>query len=251
MKCIPVVRPDDLVKQGKGFITVHGTTVQGHGGSRFTEQADKGTVIKVKLSKTSTASGKVLQVVSDSEMKLAGPLTVHHAKVKAAVDQPKSKAYNRAISPLLTTIIFSLSFAGCFACCYYVFPTRFLMLELMLSLQCGCALTHMIYVFIRDGVLHSAMLGEYVRDSKLISGPGSGNVDQGKKKQKKEKKDGGDEEGGASPEASPVSPVDVETDIVEQSAFTLLPYVDQSEMFDQVMIPFPLSLPFFSPPINP
>jgi hypothetical protein len=240
MKCIPVVRPDDLVKHGNGFITVRGTSVKGHGGTRFTEQADKGTVIKVKLSKTSTASGKVLQVVSDSEMKLAGPMTVQYAKVKATGDMPRSKAYNRAISPLLTTIIFSLSFAGCFVCCYYVFPTRFFMLELMLSLQCGCALTHMIYVFIRDGVLHSAMLGEYVRDSKLISGPGSGDVDQSKKK--KNKKDGGDQGGAASSEPSPASPMDVETDIVEQSSFTLLPYVDQSEMFDQVTIPFPKSL---------
>ena len=114
------------------------------------------------------------------------------------------------------------------------------MLELMLSLQCGCALTHMIYVFVRDGVLHSAMLGEYVRDSKLISGSGSGDVDQSKKK--KNKKDGGDQGGAASSEPSPVSPMDVETDIVEQNSFTLLPYVDQSEMFDQVIIPFPKSL---------
>ena len=47
MKCIPVVRPDDIVTEGSGFITVKGTIVTGHGGTRFNEEMNKGTVIKV------------------------------------------------------------------------------------------------------------------------------------------------------------------------------------------------------------
>lgn len=51
-------------------------------------------------------------------------------------------------------------------------------------------------------------------------------------KKKKKKKDANGET--SSPDSSPVSPKDAEVDIEEESAFTLLPYVDQSDMFNQV-----------------
>eukprot|EP00960_Hanusia_phi_P038590 753500-Hanusia_phi.AAC.3 len=61
LRGIPVARPADYETAGDGFITVEGTEVTGHGGTHFTRELEKGSVIIVKKDGVK-ASGKVARV---------------------------------------------------------------------------------------------------------------------------------------------------------------------------------------------
>jgi len=220
LKCIPVARPDDMIFKGTGTLTVEGDKVTGHG-TKFESEVQKGAVIKVVLSKDVTASGKVLLVHSDTSISLSGPMRRTVRKAKPVHDLDKS--YNRALSPLLTILVFASSFLVCVIVFPMFIPGRFLMLEYMLSFQVSCLSTHLIYATIRDGIPHSASLGEYVRDN-LISYRGSG----------RGKKQGGDEAKDGTDASTPLADEEEHCDIGDQKPYTILPFVDQSEMFEQV-----------------
>jgi hypothetical protein len=76
LKAIPVVRPDDLERKGKGFITCRGVQVYGHAGTAFTRDFVKGALLVVKTNE-GKCTAKVVKVFDDFHMEIAEPgLTV-------------------------------------------------------------------------------------------------------------------------------------------------------------------------------
>ena len=65
------MRPEDSEKKGEGFIVAAGKSVTGSGGTRFTHELTKGSVIIVKHPDFGKLTGKVADVVSDTELVLA------------------------------------------------------------------------------------------------------------------------------------------------------------------------------------
>eukprot|EP00281_Chroomonas_sp_CCMP1168_P023676 CAMPEP_0206235776 /NCGR_PEP_ID=MMETSP0047_2-20121206/13344_1 /ASSEMBLY_ACC=CAM_ASM_000192 /TAXON_ID=195065 /ORGANISM="Chroomonas mesostigmatica_cf, Strain CCMP1168" /LENGTH=797 /DNA_ID=CAMNT_0053660031 /DNA_START=59 /DNA_END=2452 /DNA_ORIENTATION=- len=221
MKAIPVVRPEDLTTPGPGFITTKGTHVFGHGGTEFTRYFVKGTVIKTKIGKES-CTGKVLSVTDDSHMTLSAPMQLAPAKVVAEKD-PQS-AYNRAISPAMSCLLFCIHFASFAVGIPYFIPGGVKATELMLAFQLACLFTHVTYATIRDGVPHSAMLGEYYRGRKIL-----------RKSDSCPQLAAQDAQGSSLPKTPDHDkPPTKDADVKEKSAYTLLPYVDQSDVFDKV-----------------
>lgn len=213
MRCIAVERPEDYEVQGHGFIRSEGVKVFGHGGTRFSAQLGKGAVVKVK-SAGGLLSGKVAQVVSDSELLLTTPM-LRRPKEEAAAGVAGLMSYERALSPPVTVLITAAVAAPAAAAAaaladwagfavgeYWALITCF-------AFQFACAITHIVYGWMRDGVPHSAMRGEYIRESKKA--PTRPTTSDPLKEPEKEM-----------------------VDVTEESAYTFLPYIDQAAMFDDV-----------------
>ncbi|EKX45073.1 hypothetical protein GUITHDRAFT_139343 [Guillardia theta CCMP2712] len=191
LRGIPVARPADYETAGAGFITAERSAVRGHGGTRFTQQLEKGSVIIVKKDGVK-ASGKVGRVIDDENLVLTAPLSY---KIEC-----------------MTSLVQLVSAMG------YSFPNWWPAVW-MVCLQIACLVTHLLYAWIRDGVMHSAMVGEYFRDYHKA-------VHLSKPDDTK-----GEEQAGLLEKEGEVTR---ELNISDPTAFTFLPYVDQSEMFNQV-----------------
>ena len=265
IKAIPVVRPEDSEKKGAGFIVAAGKSVTGSGGTRFTQELTKGSVIIVKHPDFGKLTGKVADVVSDTELVLAGPMQgVPTVKVAEGAD---IKSYHRAMSVRTATLTCCLLFWPLSQYLPRFFPADWWPLVYMLSFQIACGVTWNIYDIYRqedfefDGIKVTALsaIGSIInkstdfvrerRDSDVDAMPRNGSNDSLRSTGSfKDRRDdagaGGMKRSGSrvnfdhnvtqSVKAPPEEPSKVARDLPAPTAYSFLPYVDQSEMFENV-----------------
>jgi len=244
LKGIPVVRPDDNETKGKGFVTTEGTKVYGHMGTQFIKDFKKGAVLVVK-GKGSKRTAKVANVISDYEMELTSPMKEQREEVK--VD--KTQDFHRAPSEFATM---SLTLAIFLPVAFFLLSIETQLLNaigyvgaelhrtwlvmLLVSLQISTLIVSLIYTIMRQNT--PAPLGHFTSEpntpvpslhdsSTPTPSPHTSGSDLDKTSpfgSRKPKTHVG----------APLLPFDALCDVTEQSAYSFLPYVDQSEMFEKV-----------------
>mmetsp|Transcript_35139 Transcript_35139/g.79980 ORF Transcript_35139/g.79980 Transcript_35139/m.79980 type:complete len:774 (+) Transcript_35139:33-2354(+) len=212
MKGIPVDRPDDMETSGPGFVTVEGTAVKGHGGTRFTKNFAKGAVLVIKKG-GAKATAKVALVLSDTEMTMASRMQSKAAKPVEA----NRAGFNRALSPAVTTILVvvnTMVIFGLISLKGWLVESNQIAIAVSIAFCFATLVTQLVYAFVRDGVPHSSMVGEYYR--------GYHDSIQGDKK--------------ASPGdgTEDLSTCVVDHNFTEKCAYSYQPYVDQTKMFEKV-----------------
>mmetsp|Transcript_15481 Transcript_15481/g.36454 ORF Transcript_15481/g.36454 Transcript_15481/m.36454 type:complete len:802 (-) Transcript_15481:311-2716(-) len=244
LKGIPVVRPDDNETKGKGFVTTEGTKVYGHMGTQFIKDFKKGAVLVVK-GKGSKRTAKVANVISDYEMELTSPMKEQREEVKVDKTQDFHRAPSEFATMSLTLAIFlpvaffllsietqllnAIGYVG--AELHRTWPVM-----LLVSLQISTLIVSLIYTIMRQNT--PAPLGHFTSEpntpvpslhdsSTPTPSPHTSGSDLDKTSpfgSRKPKTHVG----------APLLPFDALCDVTEQSAYSFLPYVDQSEMFEKV-----------------
>uniref|UniRef100_A0A7S4KUF0 Phospholipid/glycerol acyltransferase domain-containing protein n=1 Tax=Guillardia theta TaxID=55529 RepID=A0A7S4KUF0_GUITH len=229
LKGIPVVRPEDNEERGSGFITTQGCQVRGHGGTQFTRSFKKGCVLVVKR-KGSKLSGKVAEVISDEEMVLSSPM---QETVKTLQPSDNSKAFHRALSTPTTLLLLLATLLPLLLLLPRVFPPNWWPMAYMLACQLACLITSLIYKVLRDESKPEELIRVVAPLKGLLKVASSGRLSSLARHEPKKKglqtslRAAGDE-------ATQQGVSKRSVDVTEPSAYSFLPYVDQSEMFEQV-----------------
>jgi 1-acyl-sn-glycerol-3-phosphate acyltransferase len=253
IKAIPVVRPEDNETKGSGFITAVGKKVVGSGGSQFTQELAKGSVLIIKHADYGKLTGKVMEVLSDTELVLAGPMQGTKTLAKTLGDG-ECKSFNRAMSVrttalLLVAILLPLAYA-----LPPYFPTHWWPLVYMISFQLACGITNFVYVIYREEhpeledikVTALSALEKLVgggqqkdgdapaRDSTLPRNNSRDTMPRTGSRETLKRSGSRIFDHNVQQSAVDMPPAKVARDIEEPCSFSFLPYVDQSEMFENV-----------------
>lgn len=148
LKAIPVVRPEDNETKGRGFLISDDKNVTGSGGTQFLADFKKGSLVVVKHPIYGKLTGKVTEVVSDTQMVLAGPF--QGAPTTAKPSDGEEKSFNRAMS-VRTTVVMVCVFFLPFAYALPPFlPDHWWPLVYMISFQMACGFTNLLYLIYRS-----------------------------------------------------------------------------------------------------
>jgi 1-acyl-sn-glycerol-3-phosphate acyltransferase len=255
LKCIPVVRPEDNESKGAGFITTVGTTVKGTGGTRFTQDFAKGSIIVVKDHKEyGKLTGKVSEVISDTEMVLAGSMQGAPLEKSETATEKEEKSYNRAMSVRTTLLMVMAIYYPLYKTLLPFFPDHWWPLVHMISFQLACWSTNVVYHVYRseDAEMETLQVTALAAMRYIISRPepargmsqsGSGDSlssthtpSSRSMKRSKSLSQFANTDHSTDQKAKPQEEesTKIARDISEPMAYTYLPFVDQSDMFENV-----------------
>jgi len=238
LKCIPVVRPEDSERKGQGFITTVGTAVKGTGGTRFTQEFAKGSVIVVKNHKEyGKLTGKVSEVISDTEMVLAGPMQGEATAATVSTKDGEEKSFNRAMSVRTTLLLVMAVFYPLYKTLLPYFPQHWWPLVLMISFQMACGITNVLYHIYRseDAELESIKVTAMAVVHTIIHRPDPNSPQRTLQRSSSQSKFiNTDHSTHQKAKPQEEESTKIARDISEPVAYTYLPYVDQSEMFENV-----------------
>eukprot|EP00277_Geminigera_cryophila_P004919 CAMPEP_0179434102 /NCGR_PEP_ID=MMETSP0799-20121207/18417_1 /TAXON_ID=46947 /ORGANISM="Geminigera cryophila, Strain CCMP2564" /LENGTH=759 /DNA_ID=CAMNT_0021212547 /DNA_START=240 /DNA_END=2519 /DNA_ORIENTATION=- len=239
LKAIPVVRPEDNETKGRGFLISDDKNVTGSGGTQFLADFKKGSLVVVKHPIYGKLTGKVTEVVSDTQMVLAGPFQGAPTTAKPADGEEKS--FNRAMS-VRTTVVMVCVFFLPFAYALPPFlPDHWWPLVYMISFQMACGFTNLLYLIYRsedselDVIKVTARssltaIGSMVRGNATKDTPSAGR----KGMPRVNSRCNFDHSVNQPAKTEEAPSLKVARDVDQPSAYTFLPYVDQSEMFNNV-----------------
>jgi len=238
LKAIPVVRPEDNETKGRGFLTSDDKTVTGTGGTQFLTDFKKGSLVVVKHPVYGKLTGKVIEVVSDTQMILAGPFQGAPSTPKPADGEEKS--FNRAMAVRSTVMMVCLFFLPLAYTLPQFFPDHWWPLVYMISFQMACGLTNLLYLIYRsedselDVIKVTALssltaIGSMVRGN---AGKDAASPTRSMHRVNSRTKFDHNVNQPVKPEEAPSQKVS--RNVHQPSAYTFLPYVDQSEMFNNV-----------------
>jgi hypothetical protein len=290
LKCIPVVRPEDNESKGAGFITtvhthtpwssygiyppphipnltptsVHththqvGAKVKGTGGTRFTQDFAKGSIIVVKNHKEyGKLTGKVSEVISDTEMVLAGSMQGAPLEKAETATEKEEKSYNRAMSVRTTLMMVMAIYYPLYTTLLPFFPDYWWPLVHMISFQLACWSTNVVYHIYRseDAEMETLQVTALAAMRYIISRPepargmsqsGSGeslsstqtpstrSMKRSKSLSQFVSQLANTDHSTDQPKAQEEESTKIARDISEPMAYTYLPFVDQSDMFENV-----------------
>ena len=142
------MRPEDNETKGRGFLTSDDKNVTGTGGTQFLADFKKGSLVVVKHPIYGKLTGKITEVVSDTQMVLASPFQGAPTTAKPADGEDKS--FNRAMS-VRTTVGMVFFFFLPFAYALPPFlPDHWWPLVYMISFQMACGFTNLLYLIYRS-----------------------------------------------------------------------------------------------------